>query len=215
MRQKAHPPAWVAKRQAEGHQRDLLGYRAARLRVAGVAVGREALRSYSTGRFRRSRRMDVSSPGSTLTEGAQGGKGGARCRRQGRRTLWPSGASKRARPPTPSKRSARNISSVRVTSCAQPIIAAPRSSGLIYPALGSRQIDTIKRSEIVRFLDKIEDERGPQMAHAALGVFSPSCSIGTPAGDDDFLTPIRRGMGARQDEGDCPRTGSSPITSYA
>jgi hypothetical protein len=35
---------------------------------------------------------------------------------------------------------------------------------LIYPALGARQIDSIKRSEIVRFLDKIEDERGPHMA---------------------------------------------------
>src|SRR6266699_2362171 len=43
---------------------------------------------------------------------------------------------------------------------------------LIYPALGSRQIDTIKRSEIVRFLDKIEDERGAQMAHAVLAFLS-------------------------------------------
>jgi integrase len=65
---------------------------------------------------------------------------------------------------------------------------------LIYPALGSRQIDTIKRSEIVRFLDKIEDERGPQMAHAALAFLSKLFNWHASR-DDDFLTPIRRGMG--------------------
>jgi integrase len=65
---------------------------------------------------------------------------------------------------------------------------------LIYPALGSRQIDTIKRSEIVRFLDKVEDERGPQMAHAALAFLSKLFNWHASR-DDDFLTPIRRGMG--------------------
>jgi integrase len=65
---------------------------------------------------------------------------------------------------------------------------------LIYPVLGSRQIDTIKRSEIVRFLDKIEDERGPQMAQAVL-VFLSKLFNWHASRDDDFLTPIRRGMG--------------------
>jgi integrase len=65
---------------------------------------------------------------------------------------------------------------------------------LIYPALGSRQIDTIKRSEIVRLLDKVEDERGPQMAHAALAFLSKLFNWHASR-DDDFLTPIRRGMG--------------------
>jgi integrase len=65
---------------------------------------------------------------------------------------------------------------------------------LIYPALGARQIDTIKRSEIVRFLDKIEDERGPQMAHKALAFLSKLFNWHASR-DDDFLTPIRRGMG--------------------
>jgi integrase len=65
---------------------------------------------------------------------------------------------------------------------------------LIYPALGSRQIDTIKRSEIVHFLDKIEDERGPQMAHAALAFLSKLFNWHASR-DDNFLTPIRRGMG--------------------
>src|SRR5262249_25141570 len=65
---------------------------------------------------------------------------------------------------------------------------------LIYPALGPRQIDTIKRSEIVRFLDKVEDERGPQMAHAVLAFLSKLFNWHASR-DDDFLTPIRRGMG--------------------
>src|SRR5262249_10187050 len=65
---------------------------------------------------------------------------------------------------------------------------------LIYPALGSRQIDTIKRSEIVRLLDNVEDERGPQMAHSALAFLSKLFNWHASR-DDDFLTPIRRGMG--------------------
>jgi len=65
---------------------------------------------------------------------------------------------------------------------------------LIYPALGTRQIDTIKRSEIVRFLDKVEDERGPSMAHLALAFLSRVFNWHASR-DDDFLSPIRRGMG--------------------
>jgi integrase len=65
---------------------------------------------------------------------------------------------------------------------------------LIFPVLGSRQIDTIKRSEIVRLLDKIEDERGPSMAHVALGFLSRVFNWHASR-DDDFLSPIRRGMG--------------------
>jgi integrase len=65
---------------------------------------------------------------------------------------------------------------------------------LIYPVLGARQIDSIKRSEIVRLLDKIEDERGPHMAQSALAFLSKL--FNWHAGrDDDFLSPIRRGMG--------------------
>jgi len=65
---------------------------------------------------------------------------------------------------------------------------------LIYPVLGSRQIDTIKRSEIVRLLDKIEDERGPHMAHLVLAYLSKLMNWHASR-NDDFLTPIRRGMG--------------------
>jgi integrase len=65
---------------------------------------------------------------------------------------------------------------------------------LIYPALGARQIDSIRRSEIVRLLDKIEDERGPQMAHTTLAFLSRLFNWHASR-DDDFLSPIRRGMG--------------------
>jgi integrase len=64
---------------------------------------------------------------------------------------------------------------------------------LVFPVLGAQQIGTIKRSEIVRLLDKIEDERGPSMAQLVLAFLSKL--MNWHAGrDDDFLTPIRRGM---------------------
>jgi integrase len=65
---------------------------------------------------------------------------------------------------------------------------------LIFPVLGDRQIESIKRSEIVRLLDKIEDERGPSMAHLALAFLSKVFNWHASR-DDDFLSPIRRGMG--------------------
>jgi len=65
---------------------------------------------------------------------------------------------------------------------------------LIFPVLGARQIDSIKRSEIVRLLDKIEDERGPSMAHVALAFLSRVFNWHASR-DDDFLSPVRRGMG--------------------
>jgi integrase len=65
---------------------------------------------------------------------------------------------------------------------------------LIFPVLGNRQIDTIKRSEIVKLLDRIEDERGPSMAHVALGFLSRVFNWHASR-NDDFLSPIRRGMG--------------------
>jgi hypothetical protein len=43
---------------------------------------------------------------------------------------------------------------------------------LVYPKLGNRQIDSIKRSEIVRLLDDIEENNGPHRAQAVLGFLS-------------------------------------------
>jgi integrase len=65
---------------------------------------------------------------------------------------------------------------------------------LIFPVLGAKQIDSIKRSEIVRLLDKIEDERGPSMAHVALAFLSRVFNWHASR-DDDFFSPVRRGMG--------------------
>jgi integrase len=65
---------------------------------------------------------------------------------------------------------------------------------LIFPVLGARQIDSIKRSEIVRLLDKIQDENGRSAAHLALAHLSKVMNWHASR-DDDFLSPIRRGMG--------------------
>ena len=64
---------------------------------------------------------------------------------------------------------------------------------LVLPVLGARQIDTIKRSEIVRLLDSIETENGPHMATAVLAFMSRLFNWHASL-DDDFLSPIRRGM---------------------
>jgi integrase len=63
----------------------------------------------------------------------------------------------------------------------------------VYPALSARQIDTVKRSELVRLFDKIEDERGPVAADMALAVLRRVFSWHA-ARDDDFRSPIIRGM---------------------
>jgi integrase len=64
---------------------------------------------------------------------------------------------------------------------------------LVYPRLGARQIDTITRSEIVRLLDKIEDERGPVMADQVLAYVRRIMNWHA-ARSDDFRSPIVRGM---------------------
>jgi integrase len=64
---------------------------------------------------------------------------------------------------------------------------------LVYPKLGVRQIDTIKRSEIVRLLDKIEDEQGPVMPDRVLSYIRVIMNWHA-ARTDDFRSPIVRGM---------------------
>jgi integrase len=64
---------------------------------------------------------------------------------------------------------------------------------LAYPDLGDRPIGDIRRNEIVRVLDKIEDDSGPVMADQTLAfmrrVFNWHASR-----SDDFRSPIVRGM---------------------
>ena len=60
--------------------------------------------------------------------------------------------------------------------------------------IAGRQLLEIKRSEVVKLLDKIEDERGPQSAHQALAFISRVFSW-YASRNDDFRSPIVRGMG--------------------
>jgi integrase len=64
---------------------------------------------------------------------------------------------------------------------------------LVYPVLGSRPISDLLRSDIVRLLDRIEDEQGPAMADKTLAalrrVFNWHASR-----SDNFRSPIVRGM---------------------
>jgi hypothetical protein len=64
---------------------------------------------------------------------------------------------------------------------------------LVYPVLGARQIDEIRRTDVVRLLDKIDDERGPVMADRTLATVRRI--INWHAGrSDHYLSPIVRGM---------------------
>jgi integrase len=64
---------------------------------------------------------------------------------------------------------------------------------LIFPKFGARQIDSIRRSEIVRLLDRIEDENGPVMADHTLAYLRRVFSWHAGR-SDDFRSPIVRGM---------------------
>jgi hypothetical protein len=63
---------------------------------------------------------------------------------------------------------------------------------LIYPTFGDRQIDAIKRSEIVKLLDRVEEEN-PHRAQAVLAILSKLFNRHASR-HHEFLTPIRRGM---------------------
>ena len=65
---------------------------------------------------------------------------------------------------------------------------------LVYPAMGERPVASVKRSEIIRLLDKIEDEKGPRMADVALSVLRRIFNWHALR-NDDFSSPIIRGMG--------------------
>jgi integrase len=64
---------------------------------------------------------------------------------------------------------------------------------LVYPVMGSKPIADIRRSDVVRLLDDIEDENGPVMADRTLAyvrkVFNWHASR-----SDEFRSPIVRGM---------------------
>src|SRR5215469_13288331 len=63
----------------------------------------------------------------------------------------------------------------------------------VYPILGLRPIAEIRRSEIVRLLDRIEEGSGPVMATQTLAVLRKVMNWHATR-SDDFLSPIVRGM---------------------
>jgi integrase len=65
---------------------------------------------------------------------------------------------------------------------------------LVFPEFGAKQIRGIKRSDIVRLLDKIEDENGATMADRTLAVVRKVMNWHASR-SDDFCSPIVRGMG--------------------
>jgi integrase len=64
---------------------------------------------------------------------------------------------------------------------------------LVYPRLGDRQVASIRRSEINRLLDKIEDDNGPVMADRTLMVLRRIFGWHATR-SDTFNSPIVRGM---------------------
>ena len=64
---------------------------------------------------------------------------------------------------------------------------------LVYPKLGARQIDDIKRSEVAKLLDRIADENGPVQADVTLS-FVRRVMNWHAGRSDDFRSPIVRGM---------------------
>jgi integrase len=64
---------------------------------------------------------------------------------------------------------------------------------LVYPKLGARPIGDIRRSDIVRLLDKIDDERGAAMADYSLAVIRRIMAWHASR-SDEFRSPIVRGM---------------------
>jgi integrase len=64
---------------------------------------------------------------------------------------------------------------------------------LVIPVLGDRPIGEIKRSEIVRLLDQVEETSGPSSADDCLAFIRKICNWHATR-SDDFRSPIIRGM---------------------
>jgi hypothetical protein len=63
----------------------------------------------------------------------------------------------------------------------------------VYPAFGDRQINDIKRTDIIRLLDKAQDASGPRMADMVLASLSRVFNWHAVR-SDEFRSPIVRGM---------------------
>jgi integrase len=67
----------------------------------------------------------------------------------------------------------------------------------VYPTLGARPIAEIRRSEIVRLLDQIEEGSGAAMATQTLAIIRKVMNWHATR-SDDFMSPIVRGMARTQ-----------------
>ena len=63
----------------------------------------------------------------------------------------------------------------------------------VFPSLGDKAVEAIKKSDVVRLLDKIEDNSGPAAADAALSIVRRILSW-HEARVDDYRSPVGRGM---------------------
>jgi integrase len=63
----------------------------------------------------------------------------------------------------------------------------------VFPVLGDLPVENIKRSDVIRLLDKIEDDAGPVAADASLSIVRRILSW-HEARVDDYRSPIGRGM---------------------
>lgn len=70
---------------------------------------------------------------------------------------------------------------------------------LVYPTLGDRPIDEIKRSDINALLDTVEDERGAAMADSILATLRRVCGWHAIR-DDRYTPPFVRGIARRTKE---------------
>ncbi|HMA72083.1 MAG TPA: Arm DNA-binding domain-containing protein, partial [Xanthobacteraceae bacterium] len=64
---------------------------------------------------------------------------------------------------------------------------------LVYPVLGNRPLESIRRSEIVQLMDRIEDSSGQRMADVTLAVLRRIFNW-YAARSDSFVPPFVRGM---------------------
>jgi integrase len=64
---------------------------------------------------------------------------------------------------------------------------------LVYPRIGERPIGSVKRSDLVAMLDKVEDHNGPRAADVTLAILRRVFTWHALR-DDDFANPIIRGM---------------------
>ena len=67
----------------------------------------------------------------------------------------------------------------------------------VYPTLGARPIAEVRRSEIVRLLDRIEEQSGASMATQTLAIVRKIMNWHATR-SDDFLSPVVRGMARTQ-----------------